>query len=70
MSKITHVVLDNVGEAKKKKKKKKSKKKKTGGLKQTEPPTIGITKLFPDGVYPEGELQEYKDEWVFDNIRN
>ncbi|KAI0094479.1 peptidase M24A, methionine aminopeptidase [Irpex rosettiformis] len=47
--------------AKKKKKKKKPKKKKVG-LKQTEPPTIGITKLFPDGVYPEGELQEYKDD--------
>ncbi|KAI0785318.1 peptidase M24A methionine aminopeptidase [Irpex lacteus] len=47
--------------AKKKKKKKKPKKKKAG-LKQTEPPTIGITKLFPDGAYPEGELQEYKDD--------
>ncbi|KAI0778725.1 peptidase M24A methionine aminopeptidase [Trametes elegans] len=47
------------GEGKKKKKKKKSKKKK---LEQTEPPTIGLSKLFPDGKYPEGELQEYKDD--------
>ncbi|KAI0361032.1 peptidase M24A methionine aminopeptidase [Trametes cingulata] len=47
------------GEGKKKKKKKKSKKKK---LEQTEPPTIGLSKLFPDGNYPEGELQDYKDD--------
>ncbi|KAI9056974.1 peptidase M24A methionine aminopeptidase [Trametes sanguinea] len=44
---------------KKKKKKKKSKKKK---LEQTEPPTIPVSKFFPDGNYPEGELQEYKDD--------
>ncbi|KAI0828961.1 peptidase M24A methionine aminopeptidase [Trametes gibbosa] len=47
------------GEGKKKKKKKKPKKKK---LQQTEPPTIGLSKLFPDGTYPEGELQDYKDD--------
>ncbi|KAJ8488136.1 hypothetical protein ONZ51_g3754 [Trametes cubensis] len=47
------------GEGKKKKKKKKTKKKK---VEQTEPPTIGLSKLFPDGNYPEGELQEYKDD--------
>jgi methionyl aminopeptidase len=52
-----------VGDAKKKKKKKKPKKKKAGS-KQTEPPTIGLSKLFPDGIYPEGELQEYKNEYV------
>ena len=40
---------------------KKSKKKK---LEQTEPPTIGLSKLFPDGKFPEGELQEYKNECV------
>ena len=44
-----------------KKKKKKSKKKK---LEQTEPPTIGLSRLFPHGEYPEGEIQEYKDEYV------
>ncbi|RDX51888.1 peptidase M24A methionine aminopeptidase [Lentinus brumalis] len=48
------------GEGKKKKKKKKPKKK--SKLEQTEPPTIGLTKLFPDGNFPEGELQEYKDD--------
>ena len=49
------------GDKKKKKKKRKTKKKK---VEQTEPPTVGLTKLFPDGKFPEGELQEYKDEWV------
>ena len=48
------------GEGKKKKKKKKPKKK--SKLEQTEPPTVGLTKLFPDGKFPEGELQEYKNE--------
>ncbi|KAI0734377.1 peptidase M24A methionine aminopeptidase [Fomitopsis betulina] len=47
------------GEGKKKKKKKKSKKKKAT---QTEPPRVGLSKLFPDGKYPEGELQEYKND--------
>lgn len=51
-----------VGEGgKKKKKKKKSKKKKAT---QSEPPRVGLSKLFPDGNYPEGELQPYKDEYV------
>ena len=48
-----------IGEGKKKKKKKKSKKKK---ITQSEPPRVGLSKLFPDGKYPEGELQEYKNE--------
>lgn len=47
------------GAAKKKKKKKKSKKKK---LEQSNPPRVGLSKLFPSNVYPEGELQPYKDE--------
>ena len=51
----------STGEGKKKKKKKKPKKKKA---EQTEPPAIGLSKLFPDGKYPEGELQDYKDEYV------
>ena len=50
---------ENVSAKRTKKKKKKPKKKK---LEQTEPPTIGLTKLFPDSKFPEGELQEYKDE--------
>ncbi|KAI3622111.1 methionine type [Moniliophthora roreri] len=47
------------GEAKKKKKKKKPKKKKA---EQSDPPRIGLSKLFPSGVYPEGEIQPYKDD--------
>ncbi|KAG5438022.1 hypothetical protein PCANB_000369 [Pneumocystis canis] len=31
-------------------------------LKQTDPPTIGITKLYPSSNYPEGEQMEYKNE--------
>ncbi|KAJ8084552.1 Methionine aminopeptidase 2 [Marasmius tenuissimus] len=47
------------GEAKKKKKKKKPKKKK---IEQSDPPRIGLSKLFPSGIYPEGEIQLYKDD--------
>ncbi|KAF9454212.1 methionine aminopeptidase 2-like protein [Macrolepiota fuliginosa MF-IS2] len=47
------------GEGKKKKKKRKAKKKKP---QQSEPPRVGLSKLFPDGKYPEGELQEYKND--------
>ncbi|KAF8527373.1 methionine aminopeptidase 2-like protein [Hysterangium stoloniferum] len=47
------------GDAKKKKKKKKSKKKKALTLVQTDPPRIGLSKFFPDGHYPEGEIHEY-----------
>ncbi|PAV22041.1 peptidase M24A methionine aminopeptidase [Pyrrhoderma noxium] len=52
-------VAGTTGEPKKKKKKKKSKKKKS---EQTEPPRVGLSKLFPDGIYPEGEIQEYRDD--------
>ncbi|KAF9567817.1 peptidase M24A methionine aminopeptidase [Agrocybe pediades] len=47
------------GDAKKKKKKKKPKKKKA---EQSDPPRVGLSKLFPSGIYPEGELQPYKDD--------
>jgi len=47
------------GEGKKKKKKKKPKKKKS---EQSDPPRIGLSKFFPDGVYPEGEIQPYKND--------
>jgi hypothetical protein len=56
---IHNYTLTALGEAKKKKKKKKPKKKKPI---QTDPPRIGITKFFPDGHYPVGEIQEYKNE--------
>ncbi|KIJ66191.1 hypothetical protein HYDPIDRAFT_174360 [Hydnomerulius pinastri MD-312] len=45
--------------SKKKKKKKKPKKKK---VQQTDPPRVGLSKIFPSGVFPEGEIQPYKDD--------
>ncbi|KAJ9564853.1 hypothetical protein OSB04_000819, partial [Centaurea solstitialis] len=47
--------------AKKKKKKNKSKRKKDT-KEQTDPPTIPVAELFPQGNFPEGEIQEYKDD--------
>ncbi|KAJ4904529.1 Methionine aminopeptidase 2B [Raphanus sativus] len=29
---------------------------------QTDPPTIPVVKLFPSGEFPEGEIQQYKDD--------
>lgn len=52
-------------EAKKKKKKKKKPKKKAAKVEQTDPPRIGLSKFFPSGVYPEGEIQAYKDDNVW-----
>ncbi|KAG2022837.1 methionine aminopeptidase 2B [Coprinopsis cinerea AmutBmut pab1-1] len=49
------------GAAKKKKKKKKPKKK-SGKTGQSDPPRVGLSKFFPDGNYPVGEIQEYKDD--------
>ncbi|ORY34766.1 peptidase M24, structural domain-containing protein [Naematelia encephala] len=46
-------------DAKKKKKKKKTKKKKPG-LVQTDPPSIGLSKIFRTGAYPTGEEVEYQ----------
>ncbi|CAL5362818.1 unnamed protein product [Camellia sinensis] len=46
-----------------KKKKKKSKSKKKKELpEQTDPPSIPIVELFPSGEFPEGEIQQYKDD--------
>lgn len=56
------VVDDTPGvgeETKKKKKKKKPKKKKA---QQSDPPRVGLSKIFTNGVYPEGEIQPYKDD--------
>ncbi|KAJ3170092.1 hypothetical protein HK101_011388 [Irineochytrium annulatum] len=66
---------DNSGGAKKKKKKKSSKKKagtdgaagsqlgaKKGAVEQTSPPTVPVKLMFPDGIFPLGEIQEYKDD--------
>lgn len=51
--------FSRAGGTKKKKKKKKPKKKKAT---QSDPPRVGLSKLFPSGVYPTGEICEYKDE--------
>jgi hypothetical protein len=32
---------------------------------QTDPPSIPVIDLFPSGEFPEGEIQQYKDEWVY-----
>ncbi|KAI0304730.1 peptidase M24, structural domain-containing protein [Russula brevipes] len=48
------------GEVKKKKKKRKPKKKKK--IEQGDPPRTGLSKVFPGGKYPVGEIQEYKDD--------
>lgn len=55
-----------LGEPSKKKKKKKPKKKAKAGAAevQTEPPRVGLSKIYIDGVYPEGEIQEYTNEFV------
>lgn len=29
---------------------------------QSDPPRVGLSKLFPSGEYPEGEVFEYRDE--------
>ncbi|TDL28075.1 peptidase M24A, methionine aminopeptidase [Rickenella mellea] len=50
---------DSASDTKKKKKKKKPKKKK---IEQTDPPRIPVSKFYPDGNYPEGEIQEYKND--------
>lgn len=69
-------VTNDASKAKKKKKKSGAAKKKAKALraagissvKQTEPPTIGLSKMFLDGCYPVGELQDY-DESKFDDNR-
>ena len=35
-----------------------------GAAVQTEPPSVPIATFFPAGRYPEGEIQEYRDECV------
>jgi hypothetical protein len=36
----------------------------SGATKQTSPPTIPVADLFPSGIFPVGEIQEYRDEYV------
>lgn len=49
------------GKNKKKKKKKKATASKSNG--QTSPPSIPVSKLFPDGKFPEGEIQEHPGDF-------
>ncbi|KAG6581235.1 Methionine aminopeptidase 2B, partial [Cucurbita argyrosperma subsp. sororia] len=53
---------DDVKEGSKKKKKKNKSKKKKETPQQTDPPSIPIVDLFPSGDFPEGEIQQYKDD--------
>nr|CAB3479853.1 unnamed protein product [Digitaria exilis] len=53
---------DGAPEAVKKKKKKNKSKKKKDPLQQTDPPSIPVDELFPSGEFPEGEIQQYKDD--------
>ena len=39
-----------------------AKKKKAQGAAQSEPPRVGLSKLFKSGVYPTRQEVEYKDE--------
>lgn len=50
------------GEVAKKKKKKNKSKKKKEPPQQTDPPSIPVIELFPSGEFPEGEIQQYKDD--------
>ncbi|KAI3664869.1 hypothetical protein L6452_43478 [Arctium lappa] len=51
-----------VQEAAKKKKKKNKSKRKKETKEQTDPPTIPVAELFSQGNFPEGEIQQYKDD--------
>ncbi|TFK21484.1 peptidase M24A, methionine aminopeptidase [Coprinopsis marcescibilis] len=46
----------------KKKKRKKKPKKKSNKPTQSDPPRVGLSRFFPDGNYPGGEIQEYKND--------
>ncbi|XP_013141312.1 PREDICTED: methionine aminopeptidase 2 [Papilio polytes] len=52
--------VEDVAETEEKKKKKKNKNKvKTSGKTQTNPPTIPIAELYPDGNFPEGQIMDH-----------
>ncbi|XP_044345863.1 methionine aminopeptidase 2B-like [Triticum aestivum] len=51
--------------AAKKKKKKSMAKKKKNPLQQTDPPSVPVDELFPSGDFPEGEIQQYKDDNLY-----
>lgn len=47
------------------KKKKKNKKKKKGPKTQTEPPTVPVSKIYTNKVYPVGECHDYVNEYSY-----
>ncbi|TQS37806.1 hypothetical protein Golomagni_01708 [Golovinomyces magnicellulatus] len=49
----------------KKKKKKKSKKNRADPTKQSDPPRVLLSNLFPTGEYPVGQLEDYRDENLY-----
>ncbi|KAK7402386.1 hypothetical protein VNO78_14615 [Psophocarpus tetragonolobus] len=56
---------DDGKEVSKKKKKKAKSKKKKEFIEQTDPPSISVLDLFPFGDFPEGEIQQYKDDNIW-----
>ncbi|KAL9661732.1 hypothetical protein QQ045_026560 [Rhodiola kirilowii] len=54
--------VNEAAEVVKKKKKKSKTKKKKEALQQTDPPSVPVIDLFPSGEFPEGEIQQYKDD--------
>ncbi|XP_071170631.1 methionine aminopeptidase 2-like [Mytilus edulis] len=50
--------------------KKKKKKKKGGGKQQTDPPSLPISELFPDGNYPEGEIMKHPEVKDFQTAKD
>ncbi|KAF2085878.1 peptidase M24A, methionine aminopeptidase [Saccharata proteae CBS 121410] len=65
---MTAVATEGIKDLKsaKKKKRKPRKKKKAGAAKvQSDPPRVPISQLFSNGQYPEGQIEEYRDENTF-----
>ncbi|KAG2703609.1 hypothetical protein I3760_06G146600 [Carya illinoinensis] len=58
---------DDGKEVSKKKKKKNKSKKKKEVPEQTDPPSTPVSDLFPSGEFPEGEIQQYKDDNLWRN---
>ncbi|KAJ8985998.1 hypothetical protein NQ317_013882 [Molorchus minor] len=58
-NKLENSEIENATEGDGDKKKKKRNRKKGGKPSQTDPPSVPIVDLFPDGVFPLGEIQEH-----------
>ena len=56
---LNDYLMSKASKKKSKKKKKKSKKKT-----QLEPLSTPVSQLYPNKIYPEGEICEYKNEYV------